>query len=70
MPKTIRELRDANVLTQFELAGMVGVRPETISLWERGERRPRPLHIRKLAEVFSVTPSDIELIESEGKLAA
>lgn len=70
MPKTIRELRDEKFLTQFELAALVGVRPETISLWERGERRPRPLHIRKLAEVFDVAPGDIELLELEGKAAA
>ena len=70
MAKTIRELRDEQILTQFELAGMVGVRPETISLWERGERRPRPMHIRKLAEVFNVKPSEIELVDSEGKAAA
>lgn len=70
MPKTIRELRDERVLTQFELAGMIGVRPETISLWERGERRPRPVHIRKLAEVFQVKTSDIDLQASEGKAAA
>jgi transcriptional regulator with XRE-family HTH domain len=70
MPKTIRELRDASFLTQFELAAMVGVRPETISLWERGERRPRPVHLRKLAEVFKIKPNEIELVESEGKEAA
>ena len=70
MAKTIRQLRDEAVLTQFELAGMIGVRPETVSLWERGERRPRPLHIRKLAEVFNVKPADIDLLESEGKAAA
>lgn len=70
MPKTIRELREALYLTQFELAAKVGVRPETISLWERSERRPRVQHIRKLAEVFDVRPNEIQIPEPEKKIAA
>jgi transcriptional regulator with XRE-family HTH domain len=68
--KTIRQLREEQYLTQFELAAKVGVRPETISLWERSERRPRVQHIRKLAEVFGVRPSDIDLPDPEKKEAA
>ncbi len=68
--KTILQLREEQYLTQFELAAKVGVRPETISLWERSERRPRVQHIRKLAEVFGVRPSDIDLPDPEKKEAA
>ena len=68
--KTIRELREARYLTQFELAAKVGVRPETISLWERSERRPRVQHIRKLAEVFNVDPNELDIPDPGKKEAA
>jgi transcriptional regulator with XRE-family HTH domain len=68
--KTIRELRAASYLTQFELAAKIGVRPETISLWERSERRPRVQHIRKLAEVFNVDPNELDIPDHETKKAA
>ncbi len=68
--KTIRQMREELFWTQFDLAAKVGVRPETISTWERGERRPRDQHIRRIAKVFNVTPHDIELPDPEKKEAA
>ena len=68
---TIAELRKARRLTQFELAAMVGVRPESIHKWEAGRAVPYDRNLRKLAEVFGVHPDEIELIEdAEGKEAA
>jgi transcriptional regulator with XRE-family HTH domain len=70
---TIAELRKARRVTQFELAQLVGVRPESIFNWEKGRTIPYDRHLRKLGEVFGIDPNDIELIEpetDEGKDAA
>ncbi len=67
---TIAELRKARRLTQFELAAMVGVRPESIHKWETGRAVPYDRNIRKLAEVFGVGLDDIDVEVDEGKEAA
>ena len=67
---TIAELRKARRLTQFELAAMVGVRPESIHKWETGRAVPYDRNIRKLAEVFGVGLDDIVVEVDEGKEAA
>ena len=56
---TLQKLRELAVLTQAELAEKVGVSVTTISHWETGSKRPRASNIRKLAEVFSVTPREV-----------
>jgi len=67
---TIAELRKAKRWTQFELAAMVGVRPESIHKWETGRAVPYDRNIRKLAEVFGVGLNDIVVEVAEGKEAA
>jgi len=67
---TIAELRKAKRWTQFELAAMVGVRPESIHKWETGRAVPYDRNIRKLAEVFGVGLDDIVVEVDEGKEAA
>ena len=64
MMPTIKELRAARRLSQYELAQLVGVRPETISAWERGLRTPYDRHLRALAEAFKCPVDEIELVES------
>jgi transcriptional regulator with XRE-family HTH domain len=56
---TLQKLRESAVSTQAELAEKVGVSVTTISHWETGSKRPRTSNIRKLAEVFSVTPQEV-----------
>lgn len=56
---TLKEMRDEAILTQEELAQVVGVSKMTIYSWERGETSPRPAHIRKLAEVLGRTPQEV-----------
>jgi len=47
-PKEIQKLRKKRMLTQPEFAKIMGVCKDTVSKWEHGQRRPRPVHLRKL----------------------
>ena len=70
--RTIKALREAAGLTQFELAVKVGVTPTSVSAWERGQYEPRASQLRKLAGVLGVLMDDIdtEAPVLEGKDAA
>jgi DNA-binding XRE family transcriptional regulator len=59
--KTIWEHRMERGWTQFDLGLKVGVQPLTVSLWERGQRLPRVVQMRKLGNVFGVCSDDIML---------
>jgi len=47
----IRKLRKKLILTQAELAELLGVAPTTVYRWESGRSRPQPRHLRKLVEL-------------------
>ena len=47
--------------TQEELAELVGVSVTTMSRWEKGFSRPRPYAVRKLCQVFDMTPKELDL---------
>jgi transcriptional regulator with XRE-family HTH domain len=64
--KNIRTLREGRGWTQLDLAMRLGVRPETISLWERGKHEPRASQFRELAKLFSVCMEEIALGEGTG----
>lgn len=51
----LRELRLEHKMSQTELANLLSVSQDTISLWERNKGLPYFLHIKKLAEVFDVS---------------
>jgi repressor LexA len=57
---TLRELRESKFLTQLDVAFKVGVAPATVSNWELGKQEPRFAQIRALAELFGVTPQEIQ----------
>ena len=59
--KTIREHREGRGWTQFALALKAGVQPQTVYLWERGQRLPHVLPLRKLGVAFGVCSDDIVL---------
>lgn len=61
--KSIRTLREERGWTQLDLAMRLGVRPETISLWERGKHEPRASQFRELARLFGVRMEEITLDE-------
>jgi DNA-binding XRE family transcriptional regulator len=60
--KTIRALRHERGWTQFDLALAIGVRPQTVYLWESGRRQPQVSQMRKLGAVFGICSDDIDLI--------
>lgn len=63
---TIRELREKRGWSQFELAVMVGVRPQTVLNWEHGRREPRASQFIQLGRVFEVPLESIVLVEAPG----
>ncbi len=65
MVKTIKELREAHQLSQFELATRVGVTPSTVYNWERGRNEPRVAQLRTLARVLGVTMENIAMTEDD-----
>lgn len=64
--KTIRALRRERGWTQFELALMVGVQPQTVYLWEHGRRTPMVPQLRKLGEIFGMCSDEIDLAPVAG----
>jgi DNA-binding XRE family transcriptional regulator len=59
--KTIRQLRQGQSWTQFELALQVGVQPQTVYLWESGRRLPQVTQLRKLGQLFGICSDEITL---------
>lgn len=51
-PRKLIRLRTINHLTQLDLAQLMGIRPETISRWERGISLPRMEQVMKLSSLF------------------
>lgn len=50
----IKELRQANNLTQAEFGKKIGVSQDTISLWEQGKSIPATEYIILIVETFRV----------------
>ena len=49
--KQLKELRKKMGLKQDDVARLMDVDPLTISRWERGERKPMPVHLRKIERI-------------------
>jgi transcriptional regulator with XRE-family HTH domain len=62
----LRERRDLMLMTQEELADLVGVSEVTVRRWESGwGRQPQPLHLRRLCEVLDATPAELGFVADE-----
>lgn len=61
--QTIRELRKERGLSQEELAKLLFLSQDTISLWERGKSLPDVVAVIKLTKIFNVTSDYILGIE-------
>jgi transcriptional regulator with XRE-family HTH domain len=66
----LKELRDAQGLSQRDLARLSSVAQVTVSQLERGERKARPSTLRKLANALGVTPDDLLAAAKEEREAA
>lgn len=60
----IRQLREANDMTQEELAKKLGVKPPAVSKWERGLSYPRMDNVARMAEIFGVSMDVVMGIKS------
>ena len=54
-----RKLRLKNNYTQSELAKKLNVSQPTIASWEAGKRIPKWKSIKKIAEIFNVSPESL-----------
>jgi transcriptional regulator with XRE-family HTH domain len=57
---TIRELREANNMTQQQFANLLGVSMGSITNWERGLYRPQDYFIEQLCELFRINESQLQ----------
>lgn len=55
----LKELREEKKLTQAELAAMVGVTREAVTLWEMGVNFPRTDKLVKIANIFNCTVDEL-----------
>jgi len=47
----VKKLRDRLMLNQQEFADVMAVDKGTISRWERGVQKPKPVHMRRMARL-------------------
>ena len=57
--KNIRRLRKLNNFTQQSLANQMNRSKTLIALWEKGERDPSSIDLKRLSEIFNVRADDI-----------
>ncbi|MEZ8657364.1 helix-turn-helix transcriptional regulator [Vibrio splendidus] len=55
----LKEMRELKQLKQSEVAEYVGVTAQTYMKWENGKNEPKASDIKKLAEILSVSESEI-----------
>ncbi|MFW7525323.1 helix-turn-helix transcriptional regulator [Vibrio ostreicida] len=55
----IKEMRERKQLKQSEVAEYVGVTAQTYMKWENGKNEPKASNIKRLAEILSVSESEI-----------
>ncbi len=56
---TLKDLREEALLSQAELAKLLGVSRQAVWDWEHGESSPSPANRRKLVEVLHKEPREI-----------
>lgn len=55
----IKNLREANFLTQSALAEKMGVKQSAVSMWEQKQTTPSIANLKKLAEIFNCKIEDL-----------
>jgi len=64
----LKQLREAEYLTQIELAKKAGISRDTLAKIEKGKRKPSFRTIRKLAKALGVKPGEIDFGPAEHKI--
>jgi len=64
---TLKDLRERALLSQLELARVIGVSHDTVYSWESGRKQPKPEHRRKLVEALGCSPDDLLAAMKETK---
>lgn len=57
--KKIKDLRKEKGLTQKELADVMNITPQAISLWEKDQADPDLINIKKLAKFFDISIDEL-----------
>lgn len=70
LSENIRRLRRARGLSQEELAGLLGVSRQSVSLWEQGETNPTMENIYAMAEVLGAGFDELMAPPAEEKPAS
>jgi len=65
---TISKMRQNRNMTQEEFASRLGVTPQAVSRWERGNSLPDPLLIKGICQVLSISANALLEIENENKV--
>jgi transcriptional regulator with XRE-family HTH domain len=47
-------MKEKSGLMQKDIAKLINVTPEAISMWKRGKRFPKPINIRRLSRVLGL----------------
>lgn len=55
----LRENRTLRGISRAQLAVQLGVSPDTIGRWERGDRKPNYDYVLRMAEIFQMPPSEL-----------
>lgn len=61
----IKELREGKGITQTELANLIGVTQDSISLWEKNKRTPNTPYIIALSRVFNISSDYLLGLEND-----
>lgn len=64
---TLRLLRLAKELTCAEMGAALGLSPNTINRWERGQYPPTLDQAQRLAEFFGVPLADVQAMVKDAK---
>ena len=57
---TLKQLRESHAYRQVDVAAKCNVAVTTVNYWEKGETKPRPPHVRALAELYEVSIAEIQ----------
>ena len=78
----LREYRRGQMMTQQEVAGRlgelawlvhkrhVGINPDMVSKWERGQKHPSDFYLKLLCALYDATPADLGLARTQRPITA